>query len=126
MRDARDYLEHVHTLILINSQLVHWAVVREETQGDAGLFRYRLTLRGGDLLEAFELFRIVGDAVQVTQYSFHWQTAEGHLRKRWDNAPHHPEVSTGPHHLHVGCASRVEPHRPITFEGVLAILAAEA
>ena len=45
--------------------------MREEAQGDMGLFRYRLTLRGGGLLELFERFQIVGGRLQVVKYSFH-------------------------------------------------------
>lgn len=32
----------------------------------------------------------------------------GRLIKRWDNAPHHPELDTFPHHLHEG--DRVVSH----------------
>ena len=52
MKEAADYLAHIKALIIVNPQVVHWIVVREEAQGDMGLFRYRLTLRDGGLLEA--------------------------------------------------------------------------
>jgi len=100
--------------------------MREEAQGDMGLFRYRLTLRDGGLLEMFERFRIVKGRLQVAKYSFHWQNADGQLRKRWDNAAHHPEVSTHPHHVHDGGEEKVLPHGPIGAEEVLAIIGAEA
>ncbi|MCU0285446.1 MAG: DUF6516 family protein [Acidobacteria bacterium] len=32
-------------------------------------------------------------------YSFHWQDKEEKLIARWDNAAHHPEVRTYPHHV---------------------------
>lgn len=86
MRDAADYLAHIKALIALNRQVVHWIVVREEAQGDMGLFRYRLTLRDGGLLEMFERFQIAEARLQVAKYSFHWQGADGQLRKRWDNA----------------------------------------
>jgi hypothetical protein len=34
------------------------------------------------------------------KYSFQWQTQEGGLISRWDNSPHHKEISTFPHHQH--------------------------
>ncbi|MDV3103382.1 toxin-antitoxin system TumE family protein [Thermococcus waiotapuensis] len=34
-------------------------------------------------------------------YSFQWQK-DGRLTIRWDNAPHHRDVETFPHHKHVG------------------------
>ena len=56
MKDAADYLAYIKALIVANSQVLRWTVIREETQGDMGLFRYRLTLRDTSLLEMFECF----------------------------------------------------------------------
>ncbi|NHI95064.1 MAG: hypothetical protein EAX96_21415 [Candidatus Lokiarchaeota archaeon] len=33
-------------------------------------------------------------------YSYHLQDAENNLITRWDNAPHHKELKTYPHHKH--------------------------
>lgn len=126
MKDAAEYLAQVKALIVMNSQVVHWAAAREEAQGDAGLFRYKLILRDGGQIEMFERFRVMKEGVRVTKYSFHWQDAGGELRRRWDNAPHHPEVPTHPHHVHDGSETNVVPHAPITVEKVLGIIAAEA
>ena len=106
--------------------MVHWKVAREEAQGDVGLLRHRLTLRDGGLLEMFERFQVVGGRLQVTKYRFHWQDTDGQLRKRWDNAAHHPEVPTHPHHVHDGAETNVLPHGPISAEEVLTIIAAKA
>ena len=125
MKDAVDYLAHIKALIIANPQVVNWAVVREESQGDVGLLRYRLTLRGGGLLEIFERFQVVEENVEVTKYSFHWQDGAGRLVKRWDNAPHHPEISTHPHHVHTGAEDKVEPCGPMSAEEVLTLVAAE-
>lgn len=110
----------------MNPQVVHWTAAREEAQGDAGLFRYKLMLRDGGLIEMFERFQVMKESVRVTKYSFHWQDVTGELRMRWDNAPHHPEVTTHPHHVHDGSETNVMPHVPVTFEEVLGIIAAEA
>jgi len=126
VKDAADYLAYIKALIVANSQVLRWTVLREETQGDMGLFRYRLTLRGTSLLEMFERFQVVEGRVQVAKYSFHWQDATGQLLKRWDNAPHHPELSTNPDHVHDGAEDNVRPHEPISAEEVLTLLTAEA
>ncbi len=63
MTDAADYLAHVKTLIIMHPQVAHWRVMREEAQGDAGLFRYRLILKDGEVLELFERFLIQVDSV---------------------------------------------------------------
>jgi hypothetical protein len=126
VKNAGDYLAYIKALIALNPQVVHWIVVREEAQGNVGLFRYRLTLPDGGLLEMFEQFQIVEGRSQVAKYSFHWQDAAGQLRKRWDNAAHHPEVPTHPHHVHCTAETNVLPHVPIGAEEVLAIIAAKA
>ena len=126
MKDAADYLAYIKALIVANPQVLRWTVAREETQGDMGLFRYRLTLRNTSLLEMFERFQVVEGRVQVAKYSFHWQDATGQLLKRWDNAAHHPELSTNPDHVHDGAEDNVRPHEPISAEEALTLLAAEA
>lgn len=50
-------------------------------------------------------------------YSYHLQDAEGNLIARWDNAPHHPNVSTYPHHKHL--RGEVLPSYSITCEEIL-------
>lgn len=125
MKDAAEYLAQVKALIVMNSQVLHWTAAREEAQGDTGLFRYKLMLRDGSVIEMFENFRIVQEAVKVTKYSFHWQDGAGGLRMRWDNAPHHPEVPTHPHHVHAGSEFNVMPHDPVSVEEILSIIAAD-
>lgn len=126
MRDAAEYLAYIKALIVASPQVVRWVVIREEAQGDKGLFRYRLTLRGDGLLEMFERFQVVRGRVQVAKYSFHWQDAAGQLLKRWDSAAHHPELLTRPHHVHDGLEANVRPHGPVSAEEVLALIAVEA
>ena len=126
MNGAAEYLASIKARIIAHSHVVHWAVVREEAQGDQGLFRYRLTLRGGDLLEMFERFQVGAGGVRVNKYAFHWQDATGQLRKRWDNAAHHSEVPTHPHHVHDGAEANVRPHGPISAEEVLTRIAMAA
>lgn len=125
MKDAADYLTRVRALIIANPGIVHWNVQREEAQGTLGMFRYRLTLRDGGLLEVFELFDIAHGQVDLRKYSFHWQDAAGRLRRRWDNAAHRPELSTSPHHVHENEELNVLPHGPMTLEDVLTMVTAE-
>jgi len=38
---------------------------------------------------------------QLIQYSYYWLDEENNLIIGWDNAPHHPQISTCPHHKHI-------------------------
>ena len=123
MKEADDYLAYVKALIIANSQVAGWKALREEAQGDLGLFRYRITFHDGSLLEMFERFQIVNEKLLITKYRFHWQDAAGRLLKRWDNAAHHPQVSTHPHHVHDGSEENVSSYEPLSAEAVLAMIA---
>jgi hypothetical protein len=50
-------------------------------------------------------------------YSFHWQTSDGELIIRWDNAPHHQDIVTYPHHIHM--AEGIKESYGITLKDVL-------
>jgi hypothetical protein len=123
VNEADDYLAYVKALIIANPKVVGWKALREEAQGDLGLFRYRITFHDGSLLEMFERFQIVNGKLLVTKYRFHWQDAAGRLLKRWDNAAHHPQVSTHPHHVHDGSEENVSSYEPLNVEQVLAMIA---
>ena len=125
MKDANEYLNAIKARIVLTPEIVRWEIIREEAQGDVGLFRYRLTLHDSSLLELFVLFAVVDREIRVQKYSFHWQTGTGGLIKRWDNAAHHPEVMTYPHHLHKGAELNVLPCQPMDVEAVLAIVVEE-
>jgi len=58
-----------------------------------------LTLIGGFELHIAEY--VVTDPILTRpKYRYHLQTSDGRLISRWDNAPHHPTVSTFPDHRH--------------------------
>jgi hypothetical protein len=57
------------------------------------------------------------------KYSFHWTDRQGNLLCRWDDSPHWPNLSTFPHHKHVG--GDVIDSRETTLEAVLVSIAKE-
>ncbi len=118
MTDAATYIATIRSRVIAHPKIMKIDVTREEIQGHLGLFRYRLFLKSGDMLEAFERFTIENTMVHVTKYSFQWQNATGELRFRWDNAAHHPEIETHPHHLHTG-DGKILPHPPVTILDIL-------
>lgn len=124
MTDAAEYLRYLKALISLNKQVVHFYIIREEAQGDSGLLRYRLDLQNGGMIEMFERFHVDAGEVVVTKYSYHWQGSDGALLRRWDNAPHHPEVATHPHHVHLE-SEGVRSHAMFTAEELLSVVSAE-
>jgi len=58
---------------------------------------------------------------KIRRYSFHVLLGR-RMVVRWDNAPHHPEVQSFPHHRHAG--RTIEASKDMTVELVLAELQA--
>jgi hypothetical protein len=48
----------------------------------------------------FEYDVVQNRQISIQKYSFHWQTSDGTLISRWDNAPHHLSLPNAPHHRH--------------------------
>jgi Family of unknown function (DUF6516) len=64
--------------------------------------RIRLRLVDQSLLEISEALVIQEGELARLSYRYHWQNVSGQVLFRYDDAPHHPEVDTFPHHKHVG------------------------
>lgn len=123
MKTPDDYLESVRTRLSRLRGVKKLTVIQEQVKEEVGLYRYRLDLTNGGLLEAFERFRIHAGRVEVSKYSFHWQDRDGRLIARWDTAPHHPTLPTFPHHIHDGGEANIQPHAPVSIADVLAEIA---
>jgi len=52
------------------------------------------------------------------RYSYHIQKGEQMMR-RWDNAPHWPDMKTFPHHLHLDGEKNASECREVFIEDVL-------
>lgn len=57
--------------------------------------------------------------LEKRKYAFQWMNADGSLRVRWDNAPHHPHITTYPHHKRVGDEASIEASEEMSLDAVL-------
>jgi hypothetical protein len=100
---ARDYLEAIKLKLALSPAIKNVHIVHERALDDKGFFRARLWLTNGDFLEVAEFFKVEGEQTQTVEYRYQWMDAsKEQLRKRWDNAPHYPDVPNFPHHVHAG------------------------
>lgn len=120
--NPEQYLDKVKSLLIANSRVKHFYVVREITFKDAGLYRIKVELVDGGVLEIFEYFVFSSSQIEIIKYSYHLQNKNKNLIKRWDNAPHHLELSTFPDHAHVGDDSNVFVSNKPTLEEILEFL----
>ena len=119
------YLDDVERQFLLSPVVRSFQVREREEHLQEGFIRIRATLSNSDVFEAFEFVVATPDTIETLTYRIHWQRHDGHLKRRWDNAPHHREVSTFPHHVHVGSIAHVESSEPTTILKVLAFLESE-
>ena len=73
-----------------------------------------------ELVDGSELYIREFVSEDEYNYSFQWQK-DGNLITRWDNAPHHKDIETFPHHKHVGSKDNVQPSGEISLEDVLGV-----
>jgi hypothetical protein len=121
---VRAYFERLLLTALTSPHVKRVEKLRQEEDatGTIGFMRYRLTLSNGDLLELTERLEVQARGIVVTKYRHHWQDRAGRLIKRWDNAPHHPDVSSFPHHLHDGAEEQVVAHAPVDALHILTLV----
>jgi hypothetical protein len=81
---------------------LEWLIEQEsidteyDEDADIGNIGGSIVFKDGSVLHFKEIF--FGEKVQ---YRFHYMDEKNNLIARWDNAPHHKELSTFPHHVHL-------------------------
>lgn len=119
-----DYALHVRRLIEEYSDIIADVVVEVfEATGKEGFIRGSMTFIDGSRLSFLEYVRIsAGNPVKL-RYRYHYEDPEGKLVFRYDNAPHHRNIDTFPHHKHLANGRIVESREPTLKEVLEEIIA---
>jgi hypothetical protein len=117
-----DYFSEIKSALIVSPAVKSYSILEEVVKDLEGYLRVMVVLKNNDLLEIF-IYVISNKKLKVQKYRFHWQTKEGLLRRRWDNAPHHRRLTTFPHHIHIG--DKVLPHEFIEIFQILKIIEQE-
>jgi hypothetical protein len=118
---VEDYIESIIQELLISRVVTSFKTLKREDGDEDGYVRIKCSLSNGDTLEFAEFFHIKKGKVFIETYSYHWQSSDSSLLKRWDNVAHHKAVETFPHHLHLS-DSEVTMSSPMTLKKVLAVI----
>lgn len=100
MKTIEDYFTHVRQLV---QRVPDTCAERYEEQilsVNRGNLRIRLRFSDHALLEISEAMVFVAGELRWLSYRYHYQDSSAGLVCRYDNAPHHPEVPSHPHHKH--------------------------
>lgn len=58
----------------------------------------------------------------LKRYSYYWLTVDNQLKIGWDNAPHHGNLATFPHHKHIERQDNLADSSETCLEEVLVFL----
>jgi len=67
---------------------------------EIGIIKGKLNFNEGSL-EFIEVVKFESEQPEKVKYSYHYMDANKNLVFRYDNARHHKEISTYPHHKHI-------------------------
>ena len=96
----REYYSQIEEIIKECPFITHFTIDFDEIDLNVGYLKGRLELIDASVLHFIEFVEINNDAAIRIKYKYQWQLENESLIARWDNVPHHKEISTFPHHMH--------------------------
>jgi hypothetical protein len=111
------YLARIHATLYARSDIEVEDLRLMQRSNEEGQISGRLRYYDGSVLEFREAFVVERRRIIKLDYSFHYQRPDGTCVVRYDNAPHHPQVSTFPDHKHMD--DRIEAAEPPDLSEVL-------
>ena len=97
-----------------------WIVIEKITDPDLNYLKVRIFLSDNTMLSVFDKFY---PQTGIRKYGYDWRNTDNNLIIRWDNSPHHPHISTFPHHKHVAFETNILDSPEMTLEAVLDFIA---
>jgi hypothetical protein len=94
------HFDAIEIRLIQSSTVTTYQIIRREVAPAEGKLRIKAILRDGGIAEFFEYVSELGGEIYLLKYRFHWQDVQGNLKRRWDNAPHYPNLPNAPHHVH--------------------------
>ncbi|RNI15780.1 hypothetical protein EFE42_00620 [Methanohalophilus sp. RSK] len=109
-----EYFESIEELIRNSDFIMDRYVDYKEFSRSEGMVRGQLVFLGGYVLEFMEYVCIGKERLK---YRFNFSDMKGNLVFRYDNAAHHKDIHSYPHHKHV--PEGVEPSVEVGLEEVI-------
>lgn len=99
MREASRYFDIVSSMVR-HSPAVDYVISYEETESGVGAITATLWFADESRLDFIEVFVIRAHRPIKLRYSYHYMRG-AKMVFRYDNAKHHRQAETFPHHTHV-------------------------
>jgi Family of unknown function (DUF6516) len=114
----KQLLENLDQILEEFGDLIEDKKVEKAKQVDGeSILKVRIFLKDQSQLAVYE--RIENMA---SKYGYQWMKEDNSLLISWGNDSHHPEISTQPHHKHVGNRQNVQPSEEMNLRKVLLFL----
>jgi hypothetical protein len=93
----KQYFDSLKQLITSDPYFISMEILREESNMASGFIQLKVQLIKNASLRIFEYFE---ESKGVHTYRYQLLDDQNNPIIRWDNAPHHRNLSTFPHHYH--------------------------
>ena len=91
------YFRGIQNSLSTNPLVINYSVRRRRVGDSEGFIVIDIDLIRSYRLTIMEYFTV---SANVIRYRYHLMDNDNNPVIRWDNAPHHPDISTFPHHVH--------------------------
>jgi len=100
------YFDSVARFLELHPLIKNVAIEKKVATRNRGYIKGMVTFTNGSQLHIKEF---INSKLRKISYAYHYQDKNGVLIFRYDNAPHHAEIKTFPHHKHVLNKPKPEP-----------------
>jgi hypothetical protein len=109
--------EYVHaieeTVAALGRVVRGFNIYKDERESDFVFLRGEILFANGTSLHFREFVQFkIGQPPNRYKYAYHYQRADGTIIFRYDRARHYPDLSSAPHHKHVGETEVVVANAP--------------
>lgn len=112
-----EYFQSLKDIIITSPFISSWEYQEDARTISEGFFKARVHFLDESLLEFREYINITEKRILKYSYSYHYQIDQK-LIFRYDNTPHHQELSSFPHHKHLESDAVCECKEP-TLEMII-------
>ena len=91
----------IENAIRHSALVVTYDLVKVQLSSSTGYIERQVTFINNSRFVFFEFLRQPTAEVECEKYRYHFMNSDDQLFFRYDNAPHHPEIATFPHHKHL-------------------------
>jgi len=116
---VKDYFSEIQNFLRRSAFIENVDVEYEAKSKNVGLIHGNIGMVDGSTLQFLELIDRKGDEIIRPKYRFHFMDSADKMIFRYDNAPHHPEVPTYPHHKHIQDEEKPKQSKEIGLRDVL-------